>query len=92
MFSSSTKSTASTSSYLYKSCIAWMAVSALQSCPVQPCGASAASWTSFLATCISIFPAIWPNTSCTSIGGSPGFLFCGINRLDVSASKLPSKL
>ena len=50
----------------------------------------AASFTSFFAVNITNFPAIRRRTSPTTIGGTPGFLFSGINRLAVKASKLLS--
>ena len=50
----------------------------------------AVSFTSFFAMCITNFPAIRRRTSPTPIGRTSGFLFSGINRLAVKASKLLS--
>ena len=58
----------------------------LDPCILDP----AASFTSFFAMYITAFPAIRRRTSPTPIGRTPGFLFSGINRLAVKASKLLS--
>ena len=51
---------------------------------------AAASFTSFFAIYITTFPTIRRRTSPTPVGCTPGFLFSGINRLAVEASKLLS--
>ena len=64
-----------------------MSASAPTPCPAQTSSAPVACWTSFLATYITIFPAVRRNTPPTSIWQSPRYLFSGINGLDVDASK-----
>ena len=52
---------------------AWIAASARASCPAQTWSTPTACWTSFLATCITTFTAIWCNTPLTPIGQSSQF-------------------
>ena len=63
------------------------AASQAPDCPAHNCNEAAATYTSFLNTCITTFLIILLSTSPTPIGQSPGFLSSGMSLQAKNASR-----